>query len=194
MKKEKQKENAAVQPQTVINIQTAYNVNPAATEVKNTFIMGSGKDATAAIREALGHHPNPHERMKDTDEGIDNTTIRTEILDYVSRVRPLLKDEAKSTFMPMWKNILDLPEVADKVYAVGKQWGTNFNRDLVANILYHLRSLKIYAVVYRDNYNGAAMAEQLEGDKDHSVKHSLRTEPPKDVCRAIDDLLSHLSH
>ena len=32
------------QPKVVINIQTAYNVNPAATKVENTFIMGMDKD------------------------------------------------------------------------------------------------------------------------------------------------------
>ena len=41
-------------PQTVINIQTAYNVNPAATKVENNFFIGSGKEAAAAIREAVG--------------------------------------------------------------------------------------------------------------------------------------------
>ena len=91
--------------------------------------------------------------------------------------------------MKMWEDILDLPEVKSQVYDAGKQWGTNFNRDLVANILYHLRARKIYAVVYRDNYNGAKMAEYLEGDKEHSVKHALRDEPAKEIREAIDKML-----
>ena len=169
-------------PQTVINIQTAYNVNPAATKVENNFFIGSGKEAAAAIREAVGGSV-PGEKT------VDTTPIRTEILNYVSRVRPLLTEEAKSTFMKMWEDILDLPEVKSQVYDAGKQWGTNFNRDLVANILYHLRARKIYAVVYRDNYNGAKMAEYLEGDKEHSVKHALRDEPAKEIREAIDKML-----
>ena len=36
----------------------------------------------------------------------------------------------------MWEDILALPEVESKVYKHGKQWGTNFHRDLVANILF----------------------------------------------------------
>jgi len=178
------------QPNVVINIGTAYNVNPAATQVNNTFIIGSGKEAVAAIKEATGSKPaSPFDRMKEPEENIDCTPIRTEILNYVSRVRPLLKEEAKSTFMKIWEDILNLPEVEKKVYKPGGQWGTNFNRDLVANILYHLRARKIYAVVYRDNYNGAALAEVLEGDKEHSVKHALRDEPPLDVREAIDAML-----
>ena len=184
---------------TFIKIGTAYNVNPNAKEVKNTFIIGNGKDAAAAIKEAMSLTPDVKtetrnlkpglDRFKEPEENIDITPIRTEILNYVSCVRPLLTDEAKSTFMKMWEDILDLPAVTNKVYKPGKQWGTNFHRDLVANILYYLRNRKIYAVVYKDNYNGAAMTEALEGDKDHSVKHALRNDPPKDVREAIDKLI-----
>lgn len=178
------------QGKIIINIDKAYNVNPAATVVNNTFNISSGREAADAVKEALGAKPaSPFDRMREPEDNIDCTPIRTEILNYVSRVRPLLTDEAKSTYMKMWEDILDLPEVSSKVYRSGKQWGTNFNRDLLANILYHLRARKIYAVVYRDNYNGAKMAEYLEGDKEHSVKHALRDEPPVDVREAIDKLL-----
>lgn len=188
--KSRQNEGTSVQPQTVINIQTAYNVNPAATKVENTFIIGSSKEAAAAIREAVGAKPaSPSNCVRESEGNIDTTPIRAEILQYVSRVRPLLTEEAKSTFMKMWEDILDLPEVKSKVYDAGKQWGTNFNRDLVANILYHLRARKIYAVVYRDNYNGAKMAEYLEGNKEHTVKHALRDEPSKEIREAIDTML-----
>ena len=168
----------------IINIDKAYNVNPAATVVNNTFNISSGREAADAVNEALGGG-----NLKPAEEIIDCTPIRTEILNYVSRVRPLLTDEAKSTFMKMWEDILALPEVESKVYKHGKQWGTNFHRNLVANILFHLRARKIYKVVYKDNYNGAAMAEALEGDRDHSVKHALREEPPVDVREAVDKLL-----
>ncbi len=167
----------------IINIDKAYNVNPAATVVNNTFNISSGREAADAVKEALGGG------MREPEENIDCTPIRTEILNYVSRVRPLLTDEAKSTYMKMWEDILALPEVESKVYKPGKQWGTNFHRDLVANILFHLRTRKIYKVVYKDNYNGAAMAEALEGDRDHSVKHALREEPPADIREAVDKLL-----
>lgn len=183
----------------IINIDKAYNVNPAATVVNNTFNISSGHEAVDAVKEALGgdslkpqtSNPKPSilGRMREPEENIDCTPIRIEILNYVSRVRPLLTYEAKSTYMKMWEDILSLPEVENKVYKPGKQWGTNFHRDLVANILYHLRTRKIYKVVYKDNYNGAAMAEALEGVRDHSVKHALREEPPMDVCEAVDKLL-----
>lgn len=178
------------QGNTFIKIGTAYNVNPNATKVDNTFIIGSQEEGKKAMGEAMKGKPeNPFERLREPEENIDITPIRTEILNYVSRIRPLLTDDAKSSFMKIWEDILALPEVEALVYKPGKQWGTNFNRDLVANILYHLRERKIYKVVYKDNYNGAAMTEVLEGDRDHSVKHALRNEPPKEVREAIDKLL-----
>ena len=174
-------ENEENTPKVVINIQTAYNVNPAATKVENTFIIGSRAEGKKAMAESTGG--------KDC---VDANAIRPEILKYVSRVLPLLHDEPKGYFMRLWCDILNLPEVESKVFNPGNQRGTIFNRDLVANILYHLRVRKIYKVVYRDNYNGAAMCEALEGDHDHAVKHALRDEPPKDVREAIDKLLKEM--
>ena len=162
----------------VINIGTAYNVNPAATKVENTFIIGSRAEGRKAMVEASGGK-----------DFVDPAIVRPEILKYVSRVLPLLHDEPKGYFMCLWDDILNLPEVKAKVYDPGQQVGPIFNRDLVANILYHLRTRKIYKVVYRDNYNGAAMAQALENDKEHSVKHALRDEPPADICEAIDAML-----
>ncbi len=176
---------------TIINISTAYNVNPSATEVNNTFIICSDAEGRRAIKEAMDAKATGlPDNLETPATAEDNTAIRSEIMSYVSRVRPLLTDDAKSTFKKIWEDILDLPEVANKVYKAGKQWGTNFNRDLVANILYHLRTRKIYRDVYHDDINGAALAYALENNKEHSVKHALRNEPPRDVRDAIDTMLA----
>ncbi len=37
-------------PKVVINIGTAYNVNPAATKVENNFYMGNAKEARTAVQ------------------------------------------------------------------------------------------------------------------------------------------------
>lgn len=171
-------------PKVVIHIDTAYNVNPSATKVENTFNIYSREEGHRAIAEAMGKH-----ETWNMDPETNGAAVRNEILNYVNRVRPLLNDQFKSGFMKMWEDILDLPEVKKDLYKPGKQWDTNFNRDLVANIFYHLRKYRIYKVVYKDNYNGARMAEVLEGDRDHSVKHALRQDPAKDVREAVDKLL-----
>lgn len=180
---EKEDGNAKV----VINIETAYNVNPNATVVNNTFNIGASDAGRKAIKEVLGS--NPMVRLGEPDPERDLTVVKTAILNYVDRVRmhDMLKDEVKQGYEQMWKEILNLPEVEVHICHIGKQQGADFNRDFVANIFYYLRQRKIYKVVYKDNINGAALAEALEGDKEHSVKHALREDPPKEVCKALDN-------
>jgi hypothetical protein len=149
------------------------NLNPAATTVVNNYYGTKARS------------------RDDSPEPADRESVRKEILQYVETTYTYVDLSWKDKYMALWADILDLPEVKSKVYDAGKQWGTNFNRDLVANILYHLRARKIYAVVYRDNYNGAKMAEYLEGNKEHTVKHALRDEPAKEIREAIDTMLKN---
>ena len=107
-----EKEEKVEKANVVINIQTAYNVNPAATKVENTFIIGSAKEANRALAEATGGR-----------DGINPDVVRPEIIKYVSRVLPLLHDAPKGYFIKMWNDILDLPAVKDKVYNPGQQVG-----------------------------------------------------------------------
>lgn len=182
------------QPNVVINIGTAYNVNPAATKVENTFNIYSDKAGAEAINEATKNsqlsNVNSQLYRGEPEPDTDCTAIRNEILAYVSRVEPLLVDNAKSDYKKVWNDILDLREVEALVYKPGKQKGTNFNRDLVANILYYLRHRKIYRVVYKQDYNGAALTEALEQDKEHSVKHALRDDPPQPIRDAINAMMT----
>ncbi len=190
-KKTQQDEENVGKPQTIINIKCAYDVTSGVKEVHNTFFTAIDKDGIAAFKKNAGmRFESAFKRSQVQDGQDDDALIRAEIVEYVNRVRTLLTDEAKSTFKKMWGDILDLPEVKSKVYKTGKQWGTNFNRDLVANILYHLRNRKIYKVVYRNNINSARIAECLERNKEHAVKHALRSDPPMDVCKAIDKMLN----
>ena len=180
-----------------IKIGTAYNVNPKATEVRNTFIIGSNGEAQAAIREAMGgQEPQKEEPqsatpksifdgMKDPVEGIDCSVIRNEILVYVSRIRPLVAPDKKDRFMKMWEGILDLDAVKSSVYKIGKQKETNFNRKLIANIIHHLDSRKIYA----KPYIASDFARALEEKSEKSVRGELGKFPSDYVCAEIDAYL-----
>ena len=176
------------QVKTIINIGTAYNVNPAATEVKNTFIIGSGKEASAAIKEAVGGgnlNPSLYDRLKEPEATIDITPIRTEILNYVSCIRPLVAPDKKDRYMKMWEGILELDAVKPFVYKTGKQKETNFNRKLIANIIHHLDSRKMYAKPYK----ASDFAKALEGDSEKSVRGELGKFPSDHVCAEIDNYL-----
>lgn len=50
------------------------------------------------------------EQLKESEEEIDYSPIRTEILNYVSRVRPLVHPDKRDRYMKMWEGILELDE------------------------------------------------------------------------------------
>lgn len=113
---------------------------------------------------------------------VDESSLRSEILTYVNCLRPFLADKWKGNYQQMWESILDTDVVSEVVYHTGKQQGTNFNRNLIANIIYYL-SVK---GVYGDNYNASRFAERLEGDKDHSVRGALGKVPSDEVVSCLN--------
>lgn len=173
----------------IINIGTAYNVNPSAKVVNNTFNISSGEEGKKVIEETLGSKSKSlSDSFKEPDPRRDLTLVKEKIMEYVDRVRmyDILKPEVLQGYKKMWEEILALPEVEAKICHIGKRQDTYFNRDLVANILYYLRKRKIYQVVYRDGINSAALSRALQGTIDHSVRQSLAKEPPKDIQKALD--------
>ena len=166
-----------------VHIGTVQNYNPNATTVIN--YNGTSDEDNGAKHKKSG--PKTMKEMLEQDL-IDTTPIRKEILNYVSCIRPFVKDEWKDMYMQMWEDILDLVVVKEKVYDPGKQKNTNFNRKLVAGILHFLDSQKLY----KDPYNAKAMAEALEGDWEHSVRRELAVDPSDEVVAAIKQLLMNI--
>lgn len=114
------------------------------------------------------------EQLKQTQaEVTDKTAVRAEILAYVNKIRIFVKEDWKSRYKKMWEDILDLDVISREVYNPGKQQGTDFNRNLVANIIHFLDAQKLY----KNAYNASTMAMALEGDKDHSVRGALGKDP-----------------
>lgn len=158
-----------------INIQHVENYNPAATTVNNyygTRALGKKTSSTST-----------------TNEVIDVAPIRTEILNYVSRLRTFLVDAQKSGYMKLWGEILDLDIIAGEIYNPGKQQGTNFNRALVANIIYYLVTKGFFGVI--NDYNSSQFAVMLEGSAEHSVRAELRMLPTDDITSRLDRMLEN---
>lgn len=114
---------------------------------------------------------------------IDPQPIRQEILRYVSSLRSHVADAWKSNYMSLWEEILDLEVVSSSIYNPGKQHGTNFNRNLVANIIHYLGTKGVYS-----SYVASEMAVALEGDKDHSVRGELGKHPAPEIASRLDRL------
>ena len=79
--------------------------------------------------------------------------------------------------------------ISDAIYRVGKQQGTNFNRNLVANILYYMSRHGAYG----ERYNAAAMAYRLENSKDSSIRAALKKDPPADIMKALDRYIEEMA-
>lgn len=147
-----------------INIEHVDNFNPNATTVINNYGTREEKED--------GKKPGSKKSLKDVRE---IAPIREQILAYVSRLTSIVNDDRKRGYMNMWNDLLDIQVVADKIYDFGKQQGTTFNRNLVANIIHYLNGQKLFS-----EYVPSHIAELLEGSSDHSVRGELGKDPSDD--------------
>ena len=110
------------------------------------------------------------------------------IKEYVCRVKSLLSDKwTEAAYEKLWDDVLALPSVKAKAMQVGKQQGTTFNRNLIAHILH----IMVNKGVFVSNTTNQAMAEALEGTKDHSVRSAVSESPKeRDMISAIEMLIS----
>lgn len=182
------------QGNTFINIGTAYNVNPIATKVENTFNIGSREEGNAAIAEAMGCKPEGKKLAAMTlremlkNDLIDTGNIQKEILNYVSCIRPKLKKGLDKRYEALWATIVEHEVFAVDLYDPGKQRCT-FNRNLVANIIHYLDSKGFY----EEPYSAAAMTRALEaGEDQHPVRSALGKDPDAKYTKVVDEILKEL--
>ncbi len=176
---------------TFINIKTAYNVNPNATKVENTFIIGSREEGEKAVVEATGGKKIGQMTLREMlkKDMIDTGNIQKEILNYVSCIRPKLKGTMDKKYETLWATIVEHEAFAIDLYDPGKQQCT-FNRNLVANIIYYLDGKGFY----EEPYSAAAMTRALEGGEDqHPVRSALGKDPEEKYCKVVDELLKELT-
>lgn len=168
-----------------INIGHIEHNYPTATTVTNTYINGAREGTETAepqsgqSAESVDYSTNLRDTMREPLENIDITPIRTEILNYVSRLRPYLADEYKSSYMKLWDAILALDIIEKYIYLPGKQQDTNFNRNLVAAIIYFLAKRGYFGEERK--FNATQMAIALEGSGKHSVRNALKELPPDNI-------------
>lgn len=115
--------------------------------------------------------------------------IHKEILSYVSCLSGRVADKWKDSYMKLWIGILDLEVVKSRIYDPGKQKGSNFNRNLVANIIYYLgHSGKQEDRVF-PNYNATYFTNDLGHKKGASVRAALGKNPPEPIVRRLDSFM-----
>lgn len=142
-------------------------------------------NATTVINNNYGDKQKPAASVDKAIEGAEKEQRKAEIMDYVAQLKPFVSKEWKNRYETLWHSILAIPEVEAIVYDPGKQKNTTFNRNLIANIIYIMCKERILTTD-----NAATLAQALEGDKDHSVRAQLHTEPDeKLLVKHVKDLL-----
>jgi hypothetical protein len=108
------------------------------------------------------------------------------IMDYVGRLKPMVRDCYIKSYDQLWLGILELKEVKMHVYDCGKQQDTKFNRNLVAQIIHQMA-----ATIYVPTANTVKMAQYLEPSKggDHPVRQKLGESPGNPIKKSVDEYL-----
>jgi len=125
------------------------------------------------------------------EEQAENATCNPQpdkksIIDYVMKLHPVyVRKEWQDKYEWLWKQILELPAVADGIHDKGRQQGTTFNRNLVANILHLMAEKKVLTITA----NATKMAEVLEGDANASVRAKLGEMPSRAIEQAVGVLM-----
>ena len=122
----------------------------------------------------------------ETNKTNTNQQVNQMIMDYVGRLKPVVRNEYLDCYDKMWSGILELKEVKMQVYDRGKQRDTKFNRNLVAQIIHQMAD-----TVYLPTANAVKMAQYLEPSKgsDHPVRQKLNETPEKQIKKSVDDYL-----
>lgn len=165
-----------------INIGTVQNYNPNATTVIN--YNGTGNE----------EQKRDKSKAKSLMEQRDPSPIREDILSYVSDLNTkklVSADWLGARYMDLWDKLLDIPEVEAEIYNPGKQQGTSFNRNLVANIIHYLGTQANEKRQVYKNFSGTSYTSYLEGDTDHSVRRALGKNPSDEIKKSLDKFMEN---
>lgn len=151
------------------------NYNPNAQTVTNTTI----------INNVYGDSKKAKDMVKQQLPEADKTQRIAEIMQYVLKLKDFVAPQYKAVYENLWRTILDITEVSAVVCEPGTQKKTTFNRRLVANILH----MMIEKDVFKDR-NVTNIAIALEGNKEHSVRGNLGTNPEdKVICLKVKNAI-----
>lgn len=157
------------------NIQHIENFNPNATQVTTNY-YGDQFVPKGQVRKEVSSPES------ETQLATRNPQL---IIDYVMRLHPMhVRQEWIEKYQALWEEILELPVVVSRIYDKGRQQGTTFNRNLVANILHLMAEKK---VLVTDNATKLAMT--LEGTSDTSVRAQLGVMPPKEIESSVGKMI-----
>ena len=125
-------------------------------------------------------------QTEDSKKNSHSHHTKDAIIDYVGRLKPMVRDSYIDCYDQLWMGILELEEVRAHVYDSGKQQDTTFNRNLVAQIIHQMAT-----TIYVPTANTVKMAQYLEPSKggDHPVRQKLGESPEIRIKKSVDEYL-----
>lgn len=107
------------------------------------------------------------------------------IMEYVGRLRPLVKEQYLAKYDQIWEGILEISQVKAVIYNKGKQQDTTFNRNLLAQLIHQVD------IIYLPTANTVQMSTYLEPEKgvDHPVRQKLGEVPDKAIKKAVEEYM-----
>lgn len=164
------------------------NATSATTNITNNYYYGKGEDEAgengASSKPGDKKLGNMTFREMLKAGYVDTSNIQLLIMNYVSCIRPYVKDEKDKLFMHLWAVIMDHEAFKIELYDPGKQ-DCKFNRNLVGNIMHYLDNKGFY----KDPYNQSEMTRAVEGDADNPVRKGFREYPDKKFCDVVDTII-----
>ena len=123
--------------------------------------------------QAVYHEAEKPAKHADKNE-CDVEAATSAAMEYVGRLKEMVAPAWVDRYMELFKQIFALPQVRVNIAVVGKQQGTSFNRNMVANVVQMMLQEQD---IFLPTANPSRMAEKLEHNKDHSVKAALGAVP-----------------
>lgn len=155
-------------------------INPSATIVINNYYGTCEKDVTATKATVAKEDKSP---VVDRDEQ------KERILNYVDKLCDMVIDSWRKKYLSLWCDVLSLLEVNDEIYEIGKQVGTRFNRNLVANIIHLLGNYEGPKTGIFKQWSAKHIAITLEGTHECSTRAQLGMDPSPVIKKAILKLM-----
>lgn len=145
--------------------------------ISNSVVVGVAQSGAQVY-----YMPN---KQEENPQKTENLQGKEAIIDYLDRLKPMVKAEYKDRYDTLWEGVLELNQVKATIYNKGKQQDTTFNRNLLAQIIHQL------GVLYVPTANTVQMAMQLEPEKgaDHPVRQKLGEVPEKTIKKAVDEYI-----
>lgn len=180
------------QGNTFVKIDKVENYNPNATTVTSTTITNNNYFVRREEEEVVSATSKPGDKklgnmtFRDLLRAgyIDTGIMKKLIMNYVSRIQPYVKREMADLYLHLWGSILEHEAFKVDLYDPGKQ-DSQFNRNLVGNIMHYLEEKGFY----KDPYNQSEMTRAVEGDADHPVRKGFGGYLDKKYRAVVDEIL-----